>query len=181
MDHFESLISTLLEAEGYWVRRSFKVNITKQDKKLIGKLSIPRPEIDLLAFKFSANEIIAMEAKSYLDSRGVKISELQVHHEIPEGRYKLFTSPRYREIVFSQLLKDLVAIGMANSSTKITLGLAAGNVYQSQSAAIKEMMDLKGWCFWSPEIIKGKVIALADPDRGYENDLAIITAKILRR
>ena len=25
MDHFENIIRTLLEAEGYWVRRSFKV------------------------------------------------------------------------------------------------------------------------------------------------------------
>jgi hypothetical protein len=179
MDHFESLIATLLEDDGYWVRRSHKVNVTKQDKQLIGKNSIPRPEIDLLAFNFSANEIIAMEAKSYLDSSGVKISDLKAHHEIPEGRYKLFTSPRYREIVFSQLLKDLIGKGMASSSTKITLGLAAGNVYQNQSVAIQKLMDKNGWHFWSPETIKGKVIDLAK--RGYENDLAIITAKILTR
>lgn len=179
MDHFESLISTLLEAEGYWVRRSFKVDVTKEDKKLIGKHSIPRPEIDLLAFKAASNEIIAFEAKSYLDSPGVRIAELREQHEIPQGRYKLFTSPRYREIVFSQLKEDLEKEGMINSKTKINLGLVAGNVYQDKSDEIRELMNQNGWHFWSPEDIKNKVIKLAD--QGYENDLAIITTKILQR
>lgn len=53
MDYFESIISTLLEAEGYWVRKSFKVNLTKDEKRQIGKHSIPRVEIDLLALHFS--------------------------------------------------------------------------------------------------------------------------------
>jgi hypothetical protein len=30
MDYFEGIIKTLLEHEGYWVRQSFKVNLTKQ-------------------------------------------------------------------------------------------------------------------------------------------------------
>ena len=87
MDHFESIISTLLEAEGYWVRRSFKVNVTKDEKRQIGKYSIPRPEIDLLALNFSANEVFALEAKSFLDSPGVKLDQLKEEHEVPEGRY----------------------------------------------------------------------------------------------
>lgn len=89
MDHFESIIATLLEAEGYWVRRSFKVNVTKDEKCQIGKHSIPRPEIDLLALRFSANEVLALEAKSFLDSPGVKIAQLKEEHDIPKGRYKL--------------------------------------------------------------------------------------------
>jgi hypothetical protein len=70
MDHFENIISTLLEAEGYWVRRSFKLNVTKEEKRQIGKHSIPRPEIDLLALHYSRNELLALEAKSFLDSPG---------------------------------------------------------------------------------------------------------------
>ena len=73
MDHFESIIKTLLEAEGYWVRQSFKVNLTKEEKRQIGKPSIPRPEIDLLALHFARNEVLAFEAKSFLDSPGVKL------------------------------------------------------------------------------------------------------------
>jgi len=179
MDHFESIISTLLEADGYWVRRSFKVNVTKEEKRQIGKHSIPRPEIDLLAFHFSSNKVFAVEAKSFLDSPGVKLSQLQEVHEVPEGRYKLFTSSRYRSIVLSRLLQDLIILGMANSNTEISLGLATGKVYQGKSEPIREFMEKNKWLFWSPEDIKNKVTALAE--RGYENDPAIITAKILMR
>ncbi len=179
MDHFESIISTLLEAEHYWVRRSFKIKLESEEKHDINKPSIPRIEIDLLAFRLCKNEVIAFEAKSFLDSPGVKLSELQEVHEVPQGRYKLFTSPRYWSIIKSRLLKELIKLGMANSETQVILGLAAGNVYQKQSGPIREFMEEKGWRFWSPEDIKQKVEALAK--RGYENDPAIITAKILKR
>jgi hypothetical protein len=95
VDYFEGIIKTLLEHEGYWVRQSFKVNLTKQEKRDIGKHSIPRPEVDILAFKPKENRVIAFEAKSYLDSLGVKLAELQQNHELPEGRYKLFTCDNY--------------------------------------------------------------------------------------
>jgi hypothetical protein len=179
MDYFESIIATLLEAEGYWVRRSFKVNVTKEEKREIGKPSIPRPEIDLLALHFVKNEVLALEAKSFLDSPGVKFEQLIEEHEVPEGRYKLFTSEPYREIVLSRLRKDLIATGMANSDTTISLGLAAGKVYQGNIEPIRQFMDNMEWLFWSPEDIKQKVMSLAE--RGYENDPAIITAKILMR
>jgi hypothetical protein len=179
MDHFEGIISTLLEAEGYWVRRSFKVNVTKEEKRQIGKHSIPRPEIDLLALHFSKNKVVAFEAKSFLDSPGVRLEQLREEHDVPEGRYKLFTSSRYRLIVLSRLRQDLIACSMADAKTEISLGLAAGKVYQDQSAPIHEFMKRKKWLFWSPEDIKLKVTALAE--RGYENDPAIITAKILMR
>jgi len=179
MDHFESIISTLLEAENYWVRRSFKINLTKEEKRQIGKPSIPRPEVDLLALHFSRNEVLAFEAKSFLDSPGVKLAQLQEEHEAPEGRYKLFTSQRYRSVVLSRLVQDLIELDMANSDTKVSLGLAAGKVYQGQSGPIREFMKKKEWLFWSPEDIKHKVTELAK--RGYENDPAIITAKILLR
>lgn len=153
--------------------------MTKEEKRQVGKHSIPRPEVDLLALHFSRNEALVLEAKSFLDSPGVKLAQLQEEHEVPEGRYKLFTSQRYRSVVLSRLLQDLIACGMANSDTKVSLGLAAGKVYRGQSGPIQEFMENKKWLFWSPEDIKQKVMALAE--RGYENDPAIITAKILMR
>lgn len=179
MDHFEGIVGMLLEAEGYWVRRSFKVNVTPEEKRTIGKHSIPRPEIDLLAFHFQRNEVIALEAKSYFDSPGVKLADLMEVHEVPEGRYKLFTSERYRRIVLQRLLQDLMEQGMANARTRVRLGLAAGNVYQNQEEAVRAAMDARDWLFWSPTDIKNKVQAQAK--RGYENDAAVITAKILMR
>ena len=179
MDHFEGLVKTLLEHEGYWIRQSFKVNLTKQDKVSIGKPSIPRTEIDILAFKPEQNKVIAFEAKSYLDSPGVKLAELQKNHKIPEARYKLFTSANYRNIVFSRMKKDLIDIGMATPETVITLGLVAGNVYQSKSDEIRALFIANGWAFLSPEDIREKVTNLAS--KGYENEPSIITAKILMR
>ena len=177
MDHFESIVATLLEADGYWVRRSFKVNLTKDEKRQIGKPSIPRPEIDLLALHAGRNEVIAFEAKSFLDSTGVKLEHLQMEHGAPEGRYKLFTSQTYRTIVLGRLQQDLVKLGMATAGTRIRLGLAAGNVNQYRSTEMRAFMTSRDWVFWSPEDIKQKVTALAA--RGYENDAAIITTKIL--
>lgn len=179
MDFFEGIIATLLEAEGYWVRRSFKIELTKEEKRAIGKHSMPRPEIDLLAFSQTSNGLIALEAKSFLDSSGVKLENLKEKHEIPEGRYKLFTCDRYRDITLKGLHRDLVAAGMADNDTSISLGLAAGNVHKGETAAIRYFMENNGWFFWSPEDIKAKVKKLAE--RGYENDPVIITAKILMR
>lgn len=179
MDYFEGIIKTLLEHEGYWVRQSFKVSLTKQEKRDIGKHSIPRPEVDILAFKPETNHVIAFEAKSYLDSPGVKLSELDNSYEIPEGRYKLFTCENYRNIVFSRMKQDLLELGMGTPETKITLGLAAGNVYQSKSEEIRKLFQQQGWEFLSPEDIREKVTDLAA--KGYENEPSIITAKILMR
>ena len=107
MEYFETIIKTLLEHEGYWVRQSFKVNLTKEEKRQIGKASIPRPEIDLIAFKPNVQELLALETKSFFDSPGVRIDDLKNEFQIPEGRYKLFTCTNYRNIVFNRLRQDL--------------------------------------------------------------------------
>lgn len=179
MNHFEGIIKTILEHDGYWVRQSFKVELTKQEKREIGKPSLPRPEIDLLAFKQSENKILALEAKSYLDSGGVHLDELQKHYDIPEGRYKLFTCYKYQRILFDRLMDNLMNIGMADMKTRIILGLVAGKVYRSNSNDVQEYFNKKNWFFWGPDEIKNKLNELAQSR--YENDPAIITAKILMR
>lgn len=55
----------------------------------------------------------------------------------------------------------------------------AGKVYRGQSEDVRELMERNNWFFWSPEDIKQRVTALAK--QAYENDPAIITAKILVR
>ena len=69
--------------------------------------------------------------------------------------------------------------GMAASSTRLVLGLAAGNVYQGRSAEIAELFAERGWLFWSPEDIRRRLVELAGS--AYENDPAIITSKLLLR
>jgi len=44
-----------------------------------------------------------------------------------------------------RLRRELIESGMADSHTKILLGLAAGKVYQNQSDAILKFMEKKKW------------------------------------
>ncbi|TWT60831.1 hypothetical protein [Rubinisphaera italica] len=178
MDQFETVISTLMEKENYWVRQSFKVCLTKEEKTQIGKPNMPRPEIDVLGLDFARNELLVMEVKSYLDSPGVRFNRLTEIHDTPTGKYKLFTCVRYREITFSRLRRNLVAAGMINQDTKLILGLAAGKVHGGEEK-IRNWMESQGWLFWAPKDIKNKLSDLAKSD--YENNVSVITAKILNR
>ena len=177
MDYFENIVKTILESEGYWVRQLFKVDLTKEQKRRIGKATMPRPEIDLVAFKPTDNRVVAMEVKSYLNSAGVRLSALKKEHATPAGNLKLFTCANYRKIMFGQLKRDLIDCGMADKKTTIQLGLAAGNVYQKREDEIQQLFKKKGWVFWSPTEIRIAVKKFANEK--YENDPAFITAKIL--
>lgn len=75
MDAFEAVVAMLLRREGYWVIPSFKVDLTKDEKRAIKRHSSPRWEIDLAAYKGATNELIAIECKSFLDSIGVVFKE----------------------------------------------------------------------------------------------------------
>lgn len=178
MDYFESIVKTLLERDGYWVRQSFKANLCKQEKRDVGKPSLPRPEIDLPAYKPAAKEVLALEAKSFLDSPGVNIAKLLPEYEEPQGRYKMFTCAKYRGTILSRLGADLSAAGPIGSDSTIRMGLVAGNVYQGKGEQLRSLMVSRGWFLWSPEDIAGRVVSLAS--EGYENDPAIITAKLIR-
>lgn len=177
MDHFEGIIKTILEQEGYWVRQSFKVNLTKPEKRTLGKHSMPRPEIDLLLFKPTLNRIIVLEVKSFLDSTGVKLDDLMVSYKEPTGRYKQFTCSIYRRIVFNRLREDLKECGMASGHEEFQLGLAAGKIYKNQSDEIAELFHKKGWLFLPPHYIRSKLMSLAR--KGYQNDAAFLAAKVL--
>jgi hypothetical protein len=177
MDHFETIVSDLLEASGYWVRRSFKVEMTKEEKRKVGRHSMPRPEIDILAYKRETEELLVLEAKSFLDSPGV--NSLTESHDEPKGKYKLFTCENYRRVVLERLRLELLSLGMISDQTSLRLGLAAGKVHRRESAQLREFMESRGWYFLSPEDIREQVMRFAD--MGYENNPAVITAKILLR
>lgn len=179
MDHFESIVCDLLEAAGHWVRRSFKVDLTREEKRSVGRHSMPRPEIDILAYRQDRDELLVIEAKSFLDSPGVSLDQLKEAHEQPTGRYKLFTCRRYREVVFERLRIELINQHMISSRTRLRLGLAAGKVHRKESDQVKAFMQERGWYFLSPEDIREQVMRFSE--LGYESNPAIITAKILLR
>jgi hypothetical protein len=51
MDSFEQVVAEILWREGYWVRTSVKVELTKEEKREIDLPSSPRWELDVVAYK----------------------------------------------------------------------------------------------------------------------------------
>ena len=178
MDAFESLIKTFLEREGFWVRSSYKVNLTKQDKAAIGRPSCPRWEIDLIAYKAATNELRLVECKSYLDSLGVRFSDFNGTE--PADRYKLFTDATLREVVTKRLIMELVECGSCLPKPHSFLCLAAGKVRnETDRQMLREHFEAKGWLLWDDEWIR---TALTQMSKGsYENDVASVVAKLLLR
>jgi len=179
MDAFEEIIGKLLDEENFWVKHSVKIDLTKEEKRMINKPSAPRPEIDLVALDFKNNMLYLIEAKSYLDSPGVKISDLAENNEIQEGRYKLLTSANYRRVLSKRLKQDWLKMGLINEDTVINYGLVAGKIYQNKEAEIESLFVKKSWMFWGPSKVKSKLEALVG--KGYENSAITVISKILLR
>jgi len=143
MDAFESLISMLLRHEGYWTIPSFKVDLTKSDKIAIGRPSSPRWEIDLVAYRGSTNQLLAVECKSFLDSRGVVFQNGKFN---PPRRYKMFTDAVLQRVVLKRLARQLVKMGACGSRPRITLCMAAGKIANgSDTAGMREHFAHNRW------------------------------------
>jgi hypothetical protein len=48
MDSFEHVIAAILQRRGYWTQTSLKVGLTAEEKKVVGRPSSPRWEIDVV-------------------------------------------------------------------------------------------------------------------------------------
>jgi len=128
MDAFENLMALLLRREGYWTATGVKVKLTKDQKVAIGRPSSPRWEIDLVAYKGSTNEVLVVECKSFLDSKGVTFKDDSFE---PPERYKLFAEPKTREVVLGALAQQLVEQGACVKDPRVTLCLATGKIANS--------------------------------------------------
>src|SRR4029078_12632990 len=113
------------------------------EKRLIGKFSSPRWEVDLIAYKGQNNEVLAVECKSFLDSAGVIFRNGAFE---PEKRYKLFTDATLRSIVLERLRRQLELTGACASNPRLTLCLAAGKIAKRTDRAGLEAFFLQqGW------------------------------------
>ncbi len=178
MNAFEDIVKLCLEAEGYWVRQSVKVEISKDDKKAIGLPTMPRPEIDLVALNVRENELLLIEVKSLLDSYGVYFEAVSDKKDALAERYRLFTDDKFRKVVTDRLRGEYLDQGLINEDTKINYALAAGNIHSpTDESKINHYFSQKGWKLFSPGKIKGKVKELAD--KGWEDNLVTITAKLI--
>lgn len=180
MNAFESLVSTLLEREGYWVRSSFKVELTKDEKRRIGRPSSPRWELDLVAYKAGTNELRIVECKSYLDSRGVVAAGFAADGSVHAGRYKLFNDETLRRVVSARLVNQLVDCGAIAPNPTVTLCLAAAKVATERDRALlRERFDREGWVLWD-DVWLGEALRTLSAS-GYDDQVASVVAKLLLR
>ena len=181
MNAFESLVSMLLRREGYWTIPSFKVELEKEEKKKIGRASAPRWEIDIVAYKGSTGEVLAVECKSYINSGGVDFRNGGL---TPATRYKMFTEPALREVVLDRLKTQLIDSELCPKDIQVKLAMATGNIkVKSQKNSSEEHDEMRsyfekeGWVLFDDNWICNALTALKDSD--YEDDIAFYTAKLV--
>lgn len=180
MDAFETIVGGIFERRGYWVKYGFKVELTKAEKRRIGLPTAPRWEIDLLGYKSAANELLVIECKSYLDGPGVRYAAVAKQNHRWSDRYKLFNNQLLRQVVLNRLVKQLEAKGSCRKKPKTIMCLAAGNVLNKEDK--KKLIDhfaRRGWIFLEDSQVYE---AFKDVwDSGYEDDVAVVVAKLLLR
>ncbi|MEX2092826.1 MAG: hypothetical protein WD971_09125 [Pirellulales bacterium] len=177
MDAFENLIAMLLRRDGYWTSTSFKVELTKEDKHAIERSSSPRWEIDVVAYKGSINELLAVECKSYLDSNGIKFRNDCFE---PPTAYKMFSDPTLRKVVLNRLKRQLSSTGACAKNLKVKLCLAAGHIASvTKRDELKSYFEKHGWELFDEQWIFDQLEKAAKS--GYENDVAHVVAKLITR
>jgi len=180
MDAFEQLVSEILWMEGYWVRTSVKVELTKEEKRLIGLPSSPRWEIDIVAYNGRDNLLRVVECKSYFDSVGVRASAFDGSNADHAIRYKLFNKPELRKIVFGRLCLQLAQAGACRAAPEVRLSLACGKVRNEvDRAAIRAHFEAQGWEFWDEAWLRERLQRMAK--QGYENQVSAVVSKLLLR
>jgi hypothetical protein len=180
MDAFEYIISKVLSDEGYWTIIGYKVDLSKEDRRAINNPSMPRPEIDIIAYKPSTNELLIVECKSYLDSQGVGHRAFTVPDSPNASRYKLFNRPELYEMVSKRLIQQLKREGRITTPLpKPQLCLAAGKIYSDHEVSLHAHFDKMGWKLFTPQWVAGRIRNLAE--KGYENEVMTVVTKILER
>jgi hypothetical protein len=180
MDAFEQLVSEILWMEGYWVRTSVKVELSKAEKREIGRPSSPRWELDIVAYSGRDNLLRVIECKSYLDSRGVAVAGFINPKPDAASRYKLFNEPELRRVVLDRLCRQFVDSGACGETPKVRLGLACGKITSEEDRnAIRAHFDAQGWDLLDEPWLREKLRRMADG--GYENQVSAVVAKLLLR
>ena len=179
MDAFEQVVSGIFFRDGYWVSQGFKVELTAEEKKAIGRPSTPRWEIDLLGFKGATGELLVIECKSYLDSGGVAANDLIA----PTGetsRYKLFTDATLRKVVLNRLALQLHDTGLIPPGVTPKLALVVGKMKSpGDLTRLREHFQAQGWSLYDRDWLVGKLKQTAD--ESYFDSVAHVVSKLLLR
>jgi hypothetical protein len=180
MDAFEQLVSEILWMEGYWVRTSVKVELTKDEKRQINRPSAPRWELDIVAYRGRDNSLKVVECKSYLDSRGVVLRAFDGSDVKSAERYKLFSDDRLRGVVLNRLRLQFADSGACGADAKVKLCLACGRIAtDADRAGLHKHFADKGWELWDEPWLHKRLKQMSD--QGYENQVSAVVAKLLLR
>ena len=165
MNAFEQIVAMLLHRQGYWTQISYKVELTRQDKKRMGLPSSPRWEIDVLAYRPVGNVVLAVECKSFLNSPGVRYLAFSGHTVKRADRYKLFTQPKVRKVVLARLAAQLHERKLARANPKVQLCLAAGHIRKGDEPLIRKHCARNGWRLFAPDWFAEQFGSLAGSER----------------
>lgn len=180
MDAFEQLVGDALWSEGCWTQTEVKIELTKEEKRQIGRPSSPRWELDVVGYAPTTNTLRIIECKSYLDSSGVAARDLMAPDAPGATRYKLFTDTRLREVVLNRLALQFSAQNACQPNPRVTLGLACGRFKsEADRSAIRAYFAASGWELLDDEWLRSHLKRMA---RGsYENKTSAVVAKLLLR
>ena len=178
MDAFEQLVADLFWADGYWVRNSVKVDLTREDKHAIGKHSSPRWEIDLVVYQPVKNELLVLECKSYFDSGGVHAAHLLPGAKLAH-RYKLFHDAMLRDTVLYRLKDQFVQAGYCHRDAEVRLGLVYGHATKGNAERLEHIFREGNWRLFDANWLRTHLVQLSHA--GYENSTAAVVAKVLNR
>ena len=180
MDAFESVVAEVLWQDGYWVQNAVKVDLTKDDKSKINRPSSPRWELDLVGYKGQRSEVLIVECKSYLDSRGVTFRAVTGSDQKRAGRYKLFNNDVLRGVVLNRLSCQMVEAGLIPKQHKTTLALVCGNIASKQDRQdLDHYFRTQGWLLRDAVWLKKKLTSMSKS--GYENSPVAVVSKLLLR
>ena len=180
MDAFENVVAEILQRDGYWVRNAFKVELTKEEKREIGRPSSPRWELDLVGYSAKRNELLVVECKSYLDSGGVAFRAFDGSDTQFSSRFKLFNESNLRRVVFTRLRRQMADLGLITEETKLKLALACGKIVsKTDRGNLREHFEKMGWELWDSEWLQEKLRKISEG--GYENSQISVVSKILLR
>jgi hypothetical protein len=178
MDAFETVIASILQRQGYWTLTSFKVDLTKAEKREIGRHSAPRWELDVVAYRGRDHELRIVECKSFLDSLGVQCAAFDGSNPAAAKRYKLFCDATLRRVVLRRLEEQVVSSGFCGPGPTVRLCLAAGKI-KGDAAWLRSHFEEQGWLLMGPDQIREELEALRES--GYENSVAAVVTKLLLR
>jgi hypothetical protein len=179
MDAFEQLVSEILWLKGFWVKTSVKVELTKEEKRLIERRSSPRWELDIVAYSGRENVLRVVECKSYLDSFGVQSRGFDGSDPKDAKRYKLFNEPTLREVIFNRLRLQFHQSGACPKNPDIKLCLACGKIKESSRAWLRDHFKTSGWDLWDESWLKANLRQMEKG--GYENQVSAVVTKLLLR